>query len=76
MIILNLSDLQRKDVVSLDDGKKLGRIVDASITDNGFISYFVVMPVRFFRFWKSSSEITITFTQIKRIGADVILVEL
>ena len=73
---MNLSDLQRKDVVNLEDGKRLGRIVDASISDNGMLTYFVVMPIRFFRFWKSNNETTITFSQIKRIGTDVILVEI
>ncbi len=73
---MNLSDLQRKDVVNLQDGKRLGRIVDATIEENGAVEYFSVMPIRFWKFWKSSSEITITFHQIKRIGTDVILVEL
>ena len=73
---MNLSDLQRKDVVNLQDGKRLGRIVDATIEESGAVEYFSVMPIRFWKFWKSNSEITITFNQIKRIGTDVILVEI
>ena len=73
---MNLSDLQRKDVVNLQDGKRLGRIVDATIEETGVIAYFSVIPIRFWKFWKSTSEITITFNQIKRIGTDVILVDL
>ena len=73
---MNLSDLQRKDIVNIADGKRLGRIVDASVTSSGVIEYFVVLEKKFWNFFKSSSEITISFSQIKKIGTDVILVEL
>ncbi len=73
---MNLSDLQRKDIVSMEDGKRLGRIIDAFINDHGVVEHFVVLERKFWRFFKSSSEITLTFSQIKKIGTDVILVEL
>ncbi len=73
---MNLSDLQRKDIVNLEDGRRLGRIADASITEKGEILYFTVMTYRFWRFWKSPDEVQIHFEQIKKIGSDVILVEL
>lgn len=73
---MNLSDLQRKDIVNIEDGKRLGRIVDASVTSTGVIEYFVVLEKKFWNFFKSSTEITISFSQIKKIGTDVILVEL
>ena len=73
---MNLSDLQRKDIVNLSDGKRLGRIIDAEVTEAGTISYFVILERKFWRFFKSSNEVTITFSQIKKIGSDVILVEI
>jgi len=73
---MNLSDLQRKDIVNLTDGKRLGRIIDAEITESGNISYFVILEKKFFHLFKSASEVTITFSQIKKIGSDVILVEI
>ena len=73
---MNLSDLQRKDIVNLEDGKRLGRIIDAEVLENGVISHFVVLERKFWRIFKSSSEVTITFSQIKKIGSDVILVEI
>ena len=73
---MNLSDLQRKDIIHLEDGKKLGKIIDANVTETGHIEYFVVLNHRFWKFWKTSEEITITFDQIKKIGSDVILVVL
>lgn len=73
---MNLSDLQRKDIVNIEDGKRLGRIVDAAVSERGNIEYFVILERKFWNFFKSNSEKTITFSQIKKIGTDVILVEL
>ncbi len=73
---MRLADLQRKDIVNLKDGKRLGRIIDVEINGLGSIEYLVVEPKRFFRFFSSSEETTIIFSQINKIGEDVILVEL
>ena len=72
---MTLSDLQRKDVVNMLDGKRLGRISDAEINENGNIIHFIVEPKHFFLFFRFKQEVTITFNQIKKIGEDVILVE-
>ena len=73
---MRVSDLQVKDVVSITDGKRLGRIVDIDITESGNINYFVVEERKFFRFFGSREERNIAMSQIKKIGEDVILVEL
>lgn len=73
---MRISDLQRRDVVSLKDGRILGRIIDIEIDGLGNILYLVVEPRRFFRFFGSNEETTITFKQIQKIGEDVILVEI
>jgi YlmC/YmxH family sporulation protein len=73
---MRLADLQRKDVVSLKDGKRLGRIIDVEIDGVGEILYLVIEPKRFFRLFGSSEETTVTFKQINKIGEDVILVEI
>ena len=73
---LNLSDLQRKDIVSIEDGRRLGRIIDAQISSNGIIEHFIVLDYKFWRFWKGNNEFTVLFSQIKKIGTDVILIEL
>lgn len=73
---MRVSDLQIKDIVSLLDGRKLGRIVDIELDEKGSIKYFVVEPKRFFRFFGSSAEINVNMEQIKKIGEDVILVEI
>ena len=73
---MRVSDLQIKDVVSIVDGRKLGRIVDIELEENGSVKYFVVEPKRFFRFFGTSNEVNVSMKEIKKIGEDVILVEI
>lgn len=74
---MRLSDLQAKEIVNIADGKNLGQIIDVELSEIGTIDYFVVEKKRFFwRFFSSAPDITIKIGQIKKIGEDVILVEL
>lgn len=72
---MRLSDLQDKDVVNLDDGKVIGRIIDVIINDKGIINKLVVERYKFIisRF-TNGNEIEISWNQINKIGEDVILV--
>ncbi|MFA6777597.1 MAG: YlmC/YmxH family sporulation protein [Bacilli bacterium] len=71
-----MSDLQRKDIVNIVDGTRLGKIVDININCDGFINSLVVEPIKLLRRISYGSEINITFKQIVTIGSDVILVNL
>ncbi|MDD2505002.1 MAG: YlmC/YmxH family sporulation protein [Bacilli bacterium] len=71
-----MSDLQRKDIVNVIDGTRLGKIVDINITAEGHINSLIVEPVKVLRRISYGSEINITFKQIVTIGNDVILVNL
>ena len=63
-------------VVNVNDGKHLGVIVDAELNSEGNIIYFLVMNKHFFRrFFKNEPEINVKFSQITKIGEDVILVD-
>ena len=74
---MRLSDLQTKDVVNLKDGKKVGKIIDAEIDSEGRIVYLVIEQGRSLRNLMSSiNDTTITFSQIDKIGSDVILVNI
>ena len=75
---MNLSDIQAKEVISVLDGRKLGKIVDANVNINeGKVIYFVCEQRKFFkRFFSSSSETKFTFDHIEKIGEDVILIKL
>ena len=71
-----ISDLQRKDIVNMVDGTRLGKIVDLDIDNDGKINSLIVEPVKIMRRISYGSEINITFQQIVTIGSDVILVNL
>lgn len=71
-----LSDLQTKDVINMRDGNNLGRIIDARVDSTGKINYFVVEEKKILRKVTRGSDMTINFEKIKKIGEDVILVEL
>ena len=72
-----LSDLQEKDIVNISDGRKIGKIIDARINSDGIIEYFIIDLKRGLRGIISSSiDTNINFNQIKKIGTDVILVEI
>lgn len=43
---MRISDLQLKDIVNINDGKKIGRIIDVEINTEGLITYFVVEEKR------------------------------
>ena len=74
---MRLSDLQTKDVVNINDGKKIGRIIDAVINETGIIEYLSIEKRGSLNnLFNKDNETTITFKQIKRIGEDVILVDI
>lgn len=74
---MKLSDLQVKMVVNVKDGKHLGVIIDAEVSEAGEINYFTVMPKHFFRrLFRNEVETNISIKQIIKIGEDVILVDL
>ena len=74
---MHLSDLQTKDVVNINDGKKIGRIIDAVINDTGIIEYLSIEKRGSLNnLFNKDNETTITFKKIKRIGEDVILVDI
>ena len=71
-----MSELQDKDIINIKDGKNLGKIIDLEVTSEGHINNIIAEPTKFFRFNSSNKETNIKFTQIVRIGKDVILVDL
>lgn len=67
-----LSSLQTKDVVNVFDGKKLGSIIDVTLDRTGKIVEISIQRKRLLFF--SSSSSVIKWSQIDKIGKDVILV--
>jgi YlmC/YmxH family sporulation protein len=73
---MRLSDLQNKDLVNLIDGKKIGRIIDVSIDLDGNVNSLIADNTGFLTWMGNKKEIEIKWSQITKIGSDVILVEI
>lgn len=73
---MNLSDLQNKDIVNMLDGKKIGNIIDARFNiSTGVIEKLIIEPTKSL-FSLKNNELEINFSEIKKIGEDVILIEI
>jgi YlmC/YmxH family sporulation protein len=75
-IQLTFCELRKKDVINLIDGRRLGRIIDVIFNIKGHIEGFIVPGIRKWTFFKACDNIFIKWCDIKKIGEDVILVEL
>lgn len=73
---MKLSELQDKDVVNMSDGKKIGSIIDINIDLNGNAQEIVVENYHFLSNLFTGKVLEIKWNQIKKIGKDVILVNI
>lgn len=71
-----LSELQTKDVINMRNGNNLGRIIDARIDNSGKVISFVIEERKLLRKVTRGTESSFSFDAIKKIGEDVILVDL
>ncbi len=71
-------ELRRKEVINICDGARLGTVCDLELdTAQGTVLSVVVPgPMRFFGLIRSAEELVIPFCRLKKIGEDVILVEI
>jgi YlmC/YmxH family sporulation protein len=73
---MKLSDLQNKDIINIENGKKVGNIIDVLIDENGKLESLIAERSKFLGAMFNSTDIEIKWNQIRKIGADVILVSL
>ena len=74
---MRLSDLQNKDIINVNDGKKIGNIIDIIINKDGTSSGIIVEKNKFIiSHFTNQGEIEIKWNQIEKIGEDVILVNI
>ncbi|MBR4745300.1 MAG: YlmC/YmxH family sporulation protein [Clostridia bacterium] len=75
---ISFCELRIKEVVNVCDGKRLGNIVDLVFdTSCARVTGIVVPGERtFLNLFKSNNDIFIPYNRIRKIGKDVILVEL
>ena len=75
---MSFSEIRRKDVVNICDGRKLGKPIDLILNDSACVQALVV-PGRgggLLGFFKPEREgYVIDWSKVRRIGDDVILVE-
>ncbi len=72
------SDFRQKEVININDGKRLGCIIDMEFNlCEGRITAIVVPGTSgWFGFLKGCDDIVIPWEKIKKIGDDVILVDI
>jgi len=74
---MRLSDLQDKDIVNIEDGTNIGKIIDVVVDKEGRIETFIVHKNKFLNnIFSNKTEIEVKWEQIKKIGEDVILVNI
>ncbi len=75
---MRLSDLQRKDIIDLNTGKRIGKIIDVEINPNdGSMVSLIIERTKYLKSLFNSEEDTkIKYEQIKKMGEDVILVDI
>ena len=75
---MKLSELQKKDIINIKNGKKIGKIIDIEFdVDSGYMIHFVIERTHIMRnIFSQTEDICIKFTQIKKMGEDVILIDI
>lgn len=75
---LSFCELRAKEVVNICDGKKMGNIIDLIFDCSCARITGIVVPGEktFLNFFKSANDIFIPYNKIRKIGSDIILVEL
>ena len=74
---MRLSELQKKDVVNVNDGKRIGSIIDIHINLDGQMDEILIeKSTSILSLFSSKNELSIKWSQIKKIGEDVILVDI
>ncbi len=76
--MVRASDFRQKEVINIKDGKRLGFVYDVEINmRTGMIESIVVPgPGKFLGLFGNENDYVIPWENIKRMGEDIILVEL
>lgn len=69
-----LSEIQEKEIISIKTGLNYGHIIDVEIDNNGNIVGFIAEDRKLFRKSIKNGEVTFKYSDIEKIGKDVILV--
>lgn len=74
---MRISDFQNKDVVNMKNGNRLGNIIDIDIDMiNGNINKVIIYNKKSIFSVFKQEELEISWSSIKKVGDDVILIDL
>lgn len=72
---MRISDLQSKKIISVVSGKNIGNIIDADIREDGRIESFIIEQGKNIFSLNRESDMRIFWSDITKIGEDVILIK-
>ena len=72
------TDLQCKEVICVNDGRRLGFITDVqiSVPEGEVLAVVVPGPCRFLGVWGRHDDFVIPWRCVRRIGPDIVLVDI
>jgi YlmC/YmxH family sporulation protein len=75
--MIKVSELKMKDIINVVDGKRLGFIKDIELNLAGGRIHSLILPgsTKFMGIFGRCDDVAINWNQIKKVGTDVILVE-
>ncbi len=75
--MIKTSELRQKEVININDGKRLGLVCDVEINMETGNLEAIIIPAggKFLGFFSKESDIIISWNNIRKIGVDVILVD-
>lgn len=74
---IEFNEIKAKEVINILNGKRLGRVFNLVIDcESGMIRGVIVPGIKGVSFFRGSEDIYIPWKNIKKIGDDIIMVEL
>ena len=76
--LVKISDLRQRDVINIIDGRRLGPIKDIDLDVEKGMVRSIILPstTNLFGIFSRSEDVVVGWDNIKKIGVDVILIEL
>lgn len=76
--MVKASEVKSKEIININDGKRLGLVSDIEINmDTGCIDAIIIPGTgKIFGIFSKDNDIVINWGSIKKIGVDVILVDI